>query len=503
MDFLHLVGMSFTCLAFVSSSECSSKPNKVNVHGPGLKPDSIVMPARYFFVTIIEKSQRHEQPVLEHLKVDINGKNIYQRNCRVWTNILDRKDGSFIVRYKLYETCYDMEISVKYEGNDVEGSPIIVEGVVQPDDCYCPSSLQKWLKDYNCPKSYAQIEHDLQPFSTVDFTEFHDHVVSSVNNSGSMSVCNYVIRNNQIYRKCYGQHVGFKMFMDATLSSLARKVKLPDTEIFVNLGDWPLVQKAAEKIFPMFSWCGSRQSLDIVMPTYDITESSLEAMGRVSLDMLSVQGNIDLPWSEREQKAFWRGRDSSRERLKLIEIARKHPDLFNASMTNFFFFRDVEHIYGPKEKHVSFFDFFKYRYQVSVDGTVAAYRLPYLLAGGSLVLKQDSHYYEHFYGELTPWEHYVPVKRDLSDLVERVQWALDNDEEAHKIAVNGQKYARENLLPDHIFCYHIVLLKEWARRLQGNVEVREGMEKVPQTENKNCVCPQLSEIDSKPSHEEL
>lgn len=71
---------------------------------------------------------RHDQPVLDHLKVDINGKNIYQRNCRVWTNILDRKDGSFIVRYKLYETCYDMEISVKYEGNDVEGSPILIEG---------------------------------------------------------------------------------------------------------------------------------------------------------------------------------------------------------------------------------------------------------------------------------------------------------------------------------------------------------------------------------------
>jgi hypothetical protein len=75
--------------------------------------------------------------------------------------------------------------------------------------------------------------------------------------------------------------------------------------------------------------------------------------------MLSIQGNTDLPWSDREPKAFWRGRDSRRERLKLIEIARKHPDLFNASLTNFFFFRDEEHIYGPKEKHVSFFDFFK------------------------------------------------------------------------------------------------------------------------------------------------
>jgi hypothetical protein len=31
---------------------------------------------------------------------------------------------------------------------------------------------------------------------------------------------------------------------------------------------------------PMFSWCGSNDTLDIVMPTYDITEATLECMGR-------------------------------------------------------------------------------------------------------------------------------------------------------------------------------------------------------------------------------
>lgn len=102
---------------------------------------------------------------------------------------------------------------------------------------------------------------------------------------------------------------------------------------------------------------------------------------------------------------------------------------------------------------------FQYRYQVSLDGTVAAYRLPYLLAGGSLVLKQNSEYYEHFYHDLIAWKHYVPVKSDLSDLVDRVMWAKENDEEAHKIAKAGEQYARTHLLPDHIFCYHTVLLK--------------------------------------------
>ena len=70
----------------------------------------------------------------------------------------------------------------------------------------------------------------------------------------------------------------------------------------------------------------------------------------------------------------------------------------------------------------------QHKYQISIDGTVAAYRFPYLLAGDSLVLKQDSPYYEHFYKQLEPYEHYIPFKRDLSDLLEVIQWAKENDE---------------------------------------------------------------------------
>ena len=68
------------------------------------------------------------------------------------------------------------------------------------------------------------------------------------------------------------------------------KVTLPDTQFFVNLGDWPLMKNKDEAL-PIFSWCGSEDSYDIVLPTYDLTESTLHSMSRVSLDMLTVQKN--------------------------------------------------------------------------------------------------------------------------------------------------------------------------------------------------------------------
>ena len=59
------------------------------------------------------------------------------------------------------------------------------------------------------------------------------------------------------------------------------QVALPDMEFFVNLGDWPLEKRSAnENPLPIFSWCGSDETRDIVMPTYDHTESVLECMSR-------------------------------------------------------------------------------------------------------------------------------------------------------------------------------------------------------------------------------
>jgi len=87
---------------------------------------------------------------------------------------------------------------------------------------------------------------------------------------------------------------------------------------------------------------------------------------------------------------------------------------------------------------VSFYDFFRHKYQIAVDGTVAAYRLPYLLAGDSVVMKQASPYYEHFYSQLEPNVHYIPLKRDLSDLFKKIQcvYTYIYNEQVHLLCVS-------------------------------------------------------------------
>ena len=96
---------------------------------------------------------------------------------------------------------------------------------------------------------------------------------------------------------------------------------------------------------------------------------------------------------------------------------------------------------------------------MNLDGTVAAYRLPYLLAGSGVVFKADSPYYEHFYSSLRPWEHYIPVRADLADLTDKIQWARQHDQEALAISLKARQFAREHLLPHSVLCYHAQLLE--------------------------------------------
>ena len=90
---------------------------------------------------------------------------------------------------------------------------------------------------------------------------------------------------------------------------------------------------------PMFSWCGSASTTDMLFPTYELTEvssntavllhcctvtlqSSLECMGRQSLDTLAAMAKNTVPWWQKTEKLFWRGRDSRQERLQLVAMAR-------------------------------------------------------------------------------------------------------------------------------------------------------------------------------------
>uniref|UniRef100_A0A8C8TDZ3 Protein O-glucosyltransferase 2 n=1 Tax=Peromyscus maniculatus bairdii TaxID=230844 RepID=A0A8C8TDZ3_PERMB len=341
-----------------TGGERKLSPEKSEIWGPGLKAD-VVLPARYFYIQAVDTSgeQFTSSPGETVFQVKISAPD--EQFTRVGVQVLDRKDGSFIVRYRMYASYQSLKIEVKHNGQHVAKSPYILRGPVYHENCDCPlEDSAAWLREMNCPETITQIQKDLAHFPTVDPEKIAAEIPKRFGQR--QSLCHYTLKDNKVYIKTHGEHVGFRIFMDAILLSLTRKVRMPDVEFFVNLGDWPLEKKKSKpNIQPIFSWCGSTDSRDIVMPTYDLTDSVLETMGRVSLDMMSVQANTGPPWERKNSTAVWRGRDSRKERLELVKLSRKHPELIDAAFTNFFFFKHDESLYGPIVKHISFFDFFK------------------------------------------------------------------------------------------------------------------------------------------------
>lgn len=108
--------------------------------------------------------------------VHIEGQTNAGRICRTWTNILDRKDGSYIVRYKLYESCKNLVINVKYKNEHVGDSPYIINKEVHPEDCFCPAGkLNNMLKAWEC-RTHKQLKNDLSLFEKINWNEMRNMV---------------------------------------------------------------------------------------------------------------------------------------------------------------------------------------------------------------------------------------------------------------------------------------------------------------------------------------
>ncbi|KAJ7118268.1 hypothetical protein C8R44DRAFT_738214 [Mycena epipterygia] len=145
----------------------------------------------------------------------------------------------------------------------------------------------------------------------------------------------------------------------------------------------------------------------------------------------------NIPWEDKTPKIYWRGMSNGGMIIgenyhhfalfKLADMAREHPDLIDVAITRFSETLCEEgcdraavlaqyNITGNSQPRE---DMYRYKYVIDVDGTTFFGRYLGLLRSGSLVFKSTL-FEEYFNDWLRPFEHYVPVKADLSDLVQKL-----------------------------------------------------------------------------------
>ena len=190
----------------------------------------------------------------------VNGKKVAMRktNGVTW-------DGRLMFRYRLAESTRN-DVTMHIEHKNKQVLQFEIEGPMYDEACNCPMELDEFYTAYNCPASFKQLDADLAHFESIDL----DMLKTAGDNKKwrTEATIHYVIKDQQMYSKRLGTITDFKMFVDGMMHSLLRKVKVPDVEFVFNVGDWPIERDLAEPL-PVFSWCGSNKTADIIFPTWD------------------------------------------------------------------------------------------------------------------------------------------------------------------------------------------------------------------------------------------
>jgi Glycosyl transferase family 90 len=167
-------------------------------------------------------------------------------------------------------------------------------------------------------------------------------------------------------------------------------------------------------------------------------------------------------WAERQNLVFWRGSATNNRiaidgsaiegieqipRVTLCLALRGHEladaaisacwgsDFVPEEQLEYFTKEQIFRPAIPMPEHGS------YRYLIDIDGVASAWGFFEKLLLGSCVLKVGSRFEQWYYRELREWQHFVPVRADLGDLVAQIEWCHEHPDQARQIAEEGQRFA--------------------------------------------------------------
>ena len=285
------------------------------------------------------------------------------------------------------------------------------------------------------------------------------------------------------------------------LEVLCSQRKVPDIEFFMNRrdfplltrdgtepydniwGDVPLVSYNIPKYLPILSMCKTDRYADILVPTHE-DWARVQSLNKVWFPRSCRDYNdvFDISWSDKKNIAVFRGASTgcgvtieTNPRLKLAYISaqyrknNKNDPLIDAGITKWNLrprkLKDSQYLQSIdtqalKKEGVTLVNYLtmqqqsSYRYIINLDGHVSAFRLSMELGMGSVVLLVESEWKLWYSNLLIPYKHYVPIKSDLSDLIQQIKWCRDNDARCQEIVSNSMDffniYLQENGILDYL-----------------------------------------------------
>ena len=350
---------------------------------------------------------------------------------------------------------------------------------------------EKKLMEHN--KDYNKIKHKLNAY-TIEFMKKYPDQFKSRGINFNREKWH---ANNCMFRNQYPEYEGdqnFNVFKNM-FDELVKHREIPDVHFFINYRDFPILKKNLtepynhlfnsdevkiekefqyKKFCPIFSQSITNDFADLLMPTNDdwvmasskyFTYKCSTSYNKQSFDKM----NID--WKTKKNICVFRGSATgcgmtleNNMRLKAAQLSLENENILDVGITDWKA-RPKKYSDGPVQIiNPNDFQFKKalpltrseqsnYKYILNIDGYVSAFRLSSELRMRSVILIVESDYKLWYSQWLVPYEHYVPVKKDLSDLIDIIQWCIKHDKECSKIAENAYTFYEKYLTKDGIFDY--------------------------------------------------
>ncbi|MBX7066698.1 MAG: hypothetical protein K1X28_05655 [Parachlamydiales bacterium] len=327
----------------------------------------------------------------------------------------------------------------------------------------------------------SQISADLSPFPQItqeSLDQTYEHV--------SETFDRYRIFNNRLYKFVPpNKRLSSRdNVFERALKTLLLYAKLPNVDfIYCPMDGLPEPYMAqnfyhSEPQAPIFAKARLALAPHIILipDQFSLSENWFE----VSREILAL--NEVISWDDKKPLAMWRGgltdigipngsfapnyRDCPRYKISKLPSEWVDAGLQWSDCAQLDKLLEQE---GATKNGASKQEHLQFKYLPVLDGHMCTYPgYQWRLLSNSVSFKQESDQEQWFYSALKPYTHYIPIKNDMSDLIEKVEWARSHDTEVQQIIQNAQDFAKNNLLPEDDYLYLYLALKECALRQENN-----------------------------------
>ena len=296
---------------------------------------------------------------------------------------------------------------------------------------------------------------------------------------------------------------GYNMLKDM-FECLVKERNVVDIDFYLNKRDFPilrsdgneayeaffgnnkrLISHSYSKYAPILSMNTTLNHVDIPIPTWDdwsrvAYQTEKKVFGKEYKTYPSIEELQETKWEDKIPTIVFRGAStgtgttlSDNPRLFFANYAkedrydidgnllmdigltkwniRPRKNIKNKYLTTIY----MDEIDIPLKDFKSPLEQSKYKYILHLPGHTCAYRLSLEMYYGSVIFIFKCPYKLWFFESLVPWEHYIPLSDEISevDLLNKLKWCKKNDAKCKIIAENARNFAIKYLGREGILNY--------------------------------------------------